>query len=195
MNPHYQDGVMMKLIMENNQLTPRDTIDLLILIMVFSGVFGFVYEELFYRIDLGTFVKRGSSFGPWIPIYFFGGAMFALLAYRFRDNPLLVFLVCVISSGILEYVVGAVLYNVFHTRLWDYNTEIWNWGNVNGYVCLRSVLFFGISGLALIYIVMPLLTAFVKKYSSQALHTVCIGLLVLFFADIISYQVITHKAD
>ena len=32
--------------------------DLLILIMVSSGVFGFIYEELFYKIDLGYWTKR-----------------------------------------------------------------------------------------------------------------------------------------
>ena len=42
-------------------------------------------------------------------------------------------------------------------RLWDYNVEIWNWLNIGGYVCLRSVLFFGVSGLLLSYVVYPLL--------------------------------------
>jgi uncharacterized membrane protein len=120
-------------------------INLLILIMAFSGVFGFIYEELFYRIDLGYFVKRGSTFGPWIPIYVFGGAAFTMLVYRFKDNPLLVFLLCVLVSGIMEFVTGYVLYHMFNTRLWDYNTEIWNFGNIGGYICLRSVLFFGLS--------------------------------------------------
>ena len=138
----------MSVLMNHYDLSFKEAVDLLILTMVFSGVFGFVYEELFYRIDLGYFVKRGSTFGPWIPIYFFGGAMFALLATRMRANPLLVFVLCTVSSGILEYAVGSILYNVFHTRLWDYNTEIWNWGNINGYICARSVLFFGISGVS-----------------------------------------------
>ena len=45
------------------------------LIMILSGFFGFIYEMLFYKIDLGYFVKRGSTFGPWIPIYAFGGLL------------------------------------------------------------------------------------------------------------------------
>ena len=121
----------------------RQLINLLILIMVFSGVFGFIYELLFYKIDTGRFIKRGSSYGPWIPIYVFGGAAYTLLVYPFKEHPLLVFVMCVVVSGVMEYVTGWVLYNVFHTRLWDYNTEIWNFGNINGYVCLRSVMFFG----------------------------------------------------
>ena len=178
----------MGILMNHYDLSFKEAVDLLILTMVFSGVFGFVYEELFYRIDLGYFVKRGSTFGPWIPIYFFGGAMFALLATRMRANPLLVFVLCTVSSGILEYAVGSILYNVFHTRLWDYNTEIWNWGNINGYICARSVLFFGISGVALIYLVLPLLAMIVHYFSSPALHYVCLGLLALFFVDIGAYH-------
>ena len=68
---------------DNTQLS-----NLLILIMVCSGVFGFIYEELFYRIDLGYFTKRGSSYGPWIPIYVFGGAAYTLLVYNYKENPL-----------------------------------------------------------------------------------------------------------
>lgn len=34
-----------------------------------GGVFGFLYEELFYLIDLGRLVKRGSTFGPWFQIW------------------------------------------------------------------------------------------------------------------------------
>ena len=38
----------------------------LLLLMVFTtgGIFGFIYELLFYRIDLGHFVKRGITFPP-----------------------------------------------------------------------------------------------------------------------------------
>ena len=40
-------------------------------------------------------------------------------------------------------------------RCWDYNTEILNFGNIDGFVCLRSVLFFGLSGLLLMYVIIP----------------------------------------
>ena len=148
----------------------RQLINLLILIMVFSGVFGFIYELLFYKIDTGRFIKRGSSYGPWIPIYVFGGAAYTLLVYPFKEHPLLVFVMCVVVSGVMEYVTGWVLYNVFHTRLWDYNTEIWNFGNINGYVCLRSVMFFGVSGVLLVYMVGDVLWRF-RRASGLHGHT------------------------
>ena len=66
--------------------------------------------------------------------------------------------------GVLELATGWALYyfgNGF--RSWDYNTEIWNWGNIGGFICLRSVLFFAVSGLFLIYVVWPLLNLLAAK--------------------------------
>ena len=175
---------------DNTQLS-----NLLILIMVCSGVFGFIYEELFYRIDLGYFTKRGSSYGPWIPIYVFGGAAYTLLVYNYKENPLLVFLLCVVVSGIMEDVTGWVLYNVFHTRLWDYNTEIWNFGNIGGYICLRSVLFFGVSGLLLIYAVIPILIKVTEAADPAVLTVVCRVLAAAFIIDITVYRIMKSRED
>lgn len=184
----------MQLLQAETGFNTVQLIDLLILIMVSSGVFGFVYEELFYRIDLGYFTKRGSSYGPWIPIYVFGGAAYTLLVYQFKDSPSLVFFLCVIISGIMEYVTGWVLYNVFDTRLWDYNTEIWNFGNINGYICLRSVLFFGVSGLLLVYVVIPILIKVMKMADPNAMTILCGILAVLFVLDCTLYQIKKNRS-
>lgn len=69
-----------------------------------------------------------------------------------------------ISTGILEYISGYVLYGKLHwIRCWDYNQEVLNFGNINGYVCLRSVLVFGLSGLLLVYFIVPLFIKLVKN--------------------------------
>ena len=160
-------------------------INLLILIMVSSGVFGFVYELLFYRIDTGKWTKRGSTFGPWIPIYVFGGAAYTFLVYPFKDNPLLVFILCVTISGIIEYATGWVLYEAFHIRLWDYNTEIWNWGNIGGYVCLRSILLFAFAGVFLIYIAVPAVRKLAGMIPKPGFYLIGFVPGVLFLIDII----------
>ena len=51
----------MNLLKSDYNLDTMQLIDLLILVMVTSSFCGFIYELLFYRIDLGYFVKRGSS--------------------------------------------------------------------------------------------------------------------------------------
>lgn len=179
-----------KLIFQDEKIDVKTTIYMLLLIMVFSGIFGFIYETIFYRIDLGYFVKRGSTFGPWIPIYAFGGVLITILSYRFRKHPILVLGINSIVTGLLEYITGYVLYEFKGIRLWDYNTEIWNFGNINGYICLRSVLFFGISSLFLIYVMIPILKKIVYNISKKTLGIISILLAIAFFSDIIIYGIL-----
>ena len=160
---------------------------LLALIFAFGGIFGFLYEELFYRIDLGCWVKRGSTFGPWIPIYGVGAVLIALTTSRLRRRPCLLFLTSAALCGILEYGTGWVLFHSFHIRLWDYNTEIWNWGNVGGFICLRSVLFFGASALFLQYAVIPVLDALARRCDTTSRHLLALLPGVLFLLDIMIY--------
>ena len=179
----------MSLLKEETGWDTAQLINLLILIMVSSGVFGFVYELLFYKIDTGKWTKRGSTFGPWIPIYVFGGAAYTFLVYPFKDKPLVVFLLCVIVSGIMEYATGWVLYEAFRMRLWDYNVEKWNFGNIKGYICLRSVLFFGLSGLLLVYMMIPVLIFTMDLSDPRILTIICRLLAVAFIADCAVYKV------
>lgn len=148
---------------------------ILLLIFVFGGVFGFFYEEFFYYIDLGHLVKRGSTFGPWIQIYGFGAVFIAVTTKRLRQRPWLVFLTSGVVCGVLEYGTGYVFDHCFHIRSWDYNVEIWNWGNIDGYVCARSVLFFAVSGLFLQYVIRPLLEKYADGVKPRTLAlTSCI---------------------
>ena len=178
------------LIFKDNKINFKKTICILILIMIFSGFFGFIYETIFYKIDLGYFIKRGSTFGPWIPIYAFGGLLITVVSYRFRKSPFMIFVINSILTGLLEYGTGFVLYEFFGIRLWDYNTEIWNYGNINGYICLRSVLFFGISSLFLIYIIIPLLLKTSTKISEKKLSIISYFLGITFVLDMLLYSIL-----
>ena len=165
----------------------RSFLNIIIIVMILSSIFGFIYEEIFYRIDLGYFVKRGSTYGPWIPIYFFGGGLITLISYKYKKNPFIVFLINCVVTGILEYGTGFVLYEFFGIRLWDYNTEIWNFGNINGYICLRSILFFGMSSLFLVYLVLPSVKKISERISEKNMSIISYFLLTLFIFDVIIY--------
>ena len=95
------------------KLSKRDVFNLYVLIMIGSGIFGFIYETLFYRIDLGYFVKRGNTYGPWIPIYVFGGLFITLLTYKHKEKPWKVFVMAMLVSGIIEFLTGWILYEGF----------------------------------------------------------------------------------
>ena len=118
---------------------------------------GWCWEVFLYLVKERRFVNRGFLFGPILPIYGFGAVAILLLTRKYRSSPLKVFFLSQLITGTLELLTGVILHRRFGVRLWDYNVEIWNWLNIGGYVCLRSVLFFGVSGLLLSYVVYPLL--------------------------------------
>jgi uncharacterized membrane protein len=167
-------------------LSKFDTICYLALIFWVFGIVGWVYEMLFYRLNDGMFVERGQGFGPWLPIYGFGAVFICLFAMRFRKSMPAVFLMSALVSGVVEYLTGWVFYTFFDgLRLWDYNTEIWNWGNINGYICLRSILLFAFSGVFLIYIAVPMIGKLKELLAEKVFRVICIGPAVLFIIDIL----------
>lgn len=180
------------LIFKEKNINLKTTISIILLMGLISGVLGFFYEELFYKIDLGYWVKRGSTFGPIIPIYFFGGIAIVLFTYRLKKHPLVVLIVNSIVTGILEYGTGLFFDKVLNTRLWDYNEEIWNWGNVNGYICFRSIALFGICSLLFIYLIVPLLLKLRDKIGDKKTNIIAYVGTGLLFIDIIAYYLVTY---
>ena len=149
------------------------------LIIVISGMFGWLYEVVFYYFNSGMteIYWRGGNFLPWINIYAMGAILIYVLTYKKRKNPLFVFIVSMISTGILEYIGGAFMEHIMHIKCWDYTNEILSFGNINGYVCLRSVLVFGLSALLLMYLIVPLCFYLAKKIPRKTFlilsYTIC----------------------
>lgn len=156
------------------------------LLFLFGCVVGWIYEILFYRIDTGHFIKRGQGFGPWLPIYGFGTLAIMAFMYKRKQSPAAVFFGSALTTGILEFITGWALFHFGGgLRLWDYNTEIWNWGNIGGYVCFRSVLIFGLAGLFLVYFAMPLCFQITSKMKTSYLMAITIPLAIVFAMDLI----------
>lgn len=155
------------------------------LVFIISGIFGWIYEFIFYYFNGGMekFYWRGGNFLTFINIYAIGAVMILILSYKFRRNPFIVFLIAFISTGILEYFSGLVIYEVFHLRFWNYNTEILNFGNIGGYICLRSVGFFGLSSLLLMYLIVPFCIYLSIKMSKKSFMILSISLFSIFLFD------------
>ena len=161
-------------------------IGILCLIIVISGIFGFVYEFIFYYFNSGmkSFYMRGGNFLPWINIYAIGALFIYFLTFNKRKNPILVFLLSTLICGIIEYIGGWGLYTFANGfRCWDYNTEILNFGNIGGFICLRSVLFFGLSSLLLIYVIVPFCFYLANKMNRKIFLIISISLCSVFLID------------
>lgn len=171
---------------KNHSFDKKTMLGIFCMIIVIGGVFGFLYEYLFYFFNSGMkeFYYRGGNFLPWINIYATGSVMIYILTYKYRKNPLKVFLISVISTGLLEYFSGLGIYIIGDgLRYWDYNTEILNFGNINGFVCLRSVMFFGLSALLLMYVIVPFCFHVANKSNKKVFLIVTIIICSIFLAD------------
>ena len=171
---------------KNHSFDKKTMIGIFCMIIVIGGVFGFLYEYFFYFFNGGMkeFYYRGGNFIPWINIYATGSVMIYILTYKYRKNPLKVFLISVISTGLLEYFSGLGIYIIGDgLRYWDYNTEILNFGNINGFVCLRSVMFFGLSALLLMYVIVPFCFHVANKSNKKVFLIVTISICSIFLAD------------
>ena len=167
------------------------------LIVVIAGMFGWLYEFIFYYFNSGMkeFYWRGGNFLPWINIYAIGAVIIYLFTYKKRKNPLFVFSISVIASGILEYIGGWFMEHIMHIKCWDYSKEILSFGNIDGYVCLRSVLIFGLSSLLLMYVIVPLCFKLAKKMKKKRFlilsYTICAIFLLDEFYNLILARILS----
>ena len=163
----------------------KKMMEIIFLIVVISGFFGWIYEFIFYYFNGGMqkFYWRGGNFLPWINVYATGSVIIFLLTYKIRKKPMLVFLLSGISTGILEYFSGYMMLNIMHKKCLDYNTEILNFGNIDGFVCLRSVLVFSFSALLLMYVVVPLIFKLAKKLNDKTFTILAVTLFSIIMFD------------
>lgn len=170
-------------------------VGILMLTVVFAGFFGWIYEFIFYFFDggMGEFYMQGGNFLPWINIYAIGAILIILTCWKIRKYPWAVFLVSILVTGALEFLSGWLVYIIGNgTRYWDYNIEILNFGNIGGFVCLRSVLVFGFSALFFMYVVLPFFIWLAQKMSKRAFLTLAITLFALVIADEV-YNLLASK--
>ena len=149
----------------------------------FAGSFvGWIYEEIYFALAFKEVVKRGFLYGPYLPVYGFGAVIIMLLVGKFHKNPMIVFVGSMIITGILEYITGALMWYIWHERWWDYSDL---YLNINGFVCLQSVIAFGIGSLLLMYIVKPVLEKYLHKIGRRNRNIVCVILSLTIILDFI----------
>ncbi|MEG0284222.1 MAG: putative ABC transporter permease [Erysipelotrichales bacterium] len=113
---------------------------------------GWVMETVLCSVREKRFVHRGFLNGPICPIYGVGMVLIIFFLSPFINNIIVLFFLGMIFSSILEYIVGYVLEKLFYTRWWDYTKEKFN---LNGYICLKTSLAWGILCIIMMRVVQP----------------------------------------
>lgn len=167
----------------------------LLLFFIFYSIIGWIYEELLFIIEDNVLCNRGVLFGPWLPIYGFGGLVIIEIFYRFKDKkvkigklnirPILLFIESVVFATLVELISTYIMdfTGGNFKSLWDYSDRLLNF---QGRIALIPDLKFGIVALVGIYLIQPLLVKFVTMKDQKKVNIIFIILSILFFADVIA---------
>lgn len=160
------------------------------LYFIIIAICGWIMEVTLQLIQKHKFADRGFLIGPYCPIYGCGGLLITFCLTGLKEHPLALFSTAILICGVLEYLTSYVMEKLFHARWWDYSQNKYN---INGRVCLETIIPFGILGVILIYIVNPFIFSNLEKLPINILNVIAICIGTLFAIDnIISFKVISN---
>ena len=165
---------------------------LFILFIIYSMI-GWTMEVILTLIEKKKFTNRGFMIGPWCPIYGTGCICLILLLDNYKNNPVILFFMAIIICSIIEYMTSLIMEKIFKARWWDYSDKKFN---LNGRICLETMIPFGILGLLVVYFVNPFIVNILNKIPVKTLNIVAYILLAVFITDfIISFKIIFKFKD
>lgn len=167
-----------------------DEFKLCIFIFMCCGIIGFFIEETYDTLYNLKLDKNGFLYGLFLPIYGWGALLFHFVSKKTKNKPLITFLFFMIIAGILEYLTGAVLFEVWGRRYWDYSDYFLN---LKGYICLFSIVAFAILGIIYIYIIEPLIKKYMNKIGNEKVDKIIKIFLSIYFIDNIFSFLIKNK--
>lgn len=92
------------------------------------------------------------------------------LIKKYKLHPLGVFVLNAFVTGVIEYLCALVLVLATgYNRYWNYSNELLN---INGYVCLKSAILFGIGATLFVYYIYPTLEKMVNGLQKKQFNAV-----------------------
>ncbi|MBO5349258.1 MAG: hypothetical protein J6A89_05525 [Clostridia bacterium] len=159
------------------------------LLLIYS-ITGWLIEVILGIIQNKKFVNRGFMIGPYCPIYGIGGVLITIFLQKYANDPFILFGMAILICGVLEYATSYIMEKVFKARWWDYSKKKFN---INGRVCLETIIPFGLLGCFIIYISNPFIKNSLAKVPENILQILFIILFTVYVIDfIISFFVISR---
>lgn len=152
----------------------------ILLFFIYSFI-GWIIEVIYTLVTDKRLVNRGFLIGPICPIYGAGSVLLILLLDNYKNDFFVLFLGSVFICSILEYLTSYFMEKIFNARWWDYSYMKYN---INGRICLETMLPFGILGSIIINFINPKLVTIINKVDVNIVNVLIILLLLVFILDI-----------
>lgn len=145
------------------------------------SIMGWIVECLACSIEQKKLIhNRGFLIGPYCPIYGIGAMYMYLFLNRYYNDPITLFVMAVVGTSIIEYITSFLMEKIFKARWWDYSNKKFN---LEGRICLRNSILFGLLGMILIYIISPTFMHIIEKIPKVVLVIISIILFITFIID------------
>lgn len=169
-----------------------------------GSVSGWVMELVFRKFFSETnpehkWINPGFCMGPYLPIYGCGLCVLYLIAsteiYIGIENAFLrkglLFAAMAFSMTAIEYIGGTAILKHSNVRLWDYSNE---WGNINGVICPKFSVIWGILGAVYYFAVHPYILEAVSRFYRDFILSFFAGMFFgVFILDMIHSAQIVDK--
>ena len=96
---------------------------------------------------------------------------------------LLLTVLSMVICSLLEYITSYVMEKLFKARWWDYSDKRFN---INGRICLETMIPFGIVSCLIIYIVNPFFVSILREVPGIVLTILFIVTSIIFIVDVIT---------
>ena len=157
------------------------------------ALIGWIYELIIFLVEDHILVNRGFLYGPWLPVYGFGGIVIYLLFYKLKNKPVKIGKLNIRPLLLILYISAvAVLVELTTTYICDLiKTDwrtLWYYGdkfmNFQGRIALIPGLKFGLVGIIGIYAIIPLIDKFIS-IKNKSTYIVSYSIFIIFFIDVI----------
>ena len=166
------------------------TIEIYFLLFISYAFLGWCMEVTCKFIQYKKFINRGFLIGPYCPIYGWGALAITILLKRYMEDPLVLFVMSTLICSIIEYLTSYFMEKKYHARWWDYSNKKFN---INGRICLETLIPFGILGVAIMYGTNPILFKLYNQIPQLVINILTVILFIGFIVDnIISSNIISR---
>ena len=164
---------------------------LLVLIFFLYAFVGYLCEIISVSQKTHHFtLSRGYLIGPYLPVFGMGAILMITLLQQYSDDVIVLFVMSLTICCLLEYFTSLIMEKIFKARWWDYKKRKFN---INGRVCLETIIPFGLLSCMILYGTNPLFIDLLERMSEDALQISFITCLIIFVTDfIISFTVISR---
>lgn len=159
------------------------------LFFIYSFI-GYICEIISSSIVQKKLVNRGFLCGPYCPIYGVGSLFILFTLSRFKEDPVLVFVLGALITSCLEYFTSFLLEKIFHNKWWDYSYMKLH---IHGRVCLQNTLLFGFGSLLIIYMAQPFIGDILDKIPNLYLNITAYSFFFIFIIDWVYSVIVAYN--